>query len=287
MIPIPFHEIAKSLIFLPLQGVQNLHMRHRRLTQNLIFPQGDGRMLRKAHSSLLLCGLAVLGLQSLASATIPYSLVTNDADSGISSSNTYTHAIDFNASGGGATINGVVFTAATGNTGNFTRTVANGSVNNHNGTGEVTTSGNLADLMQGFLYNSGPATDGSGLQTYTITGLTIGTTYDLRLYNHAWTAAGNRPNELVFDVGGANDSTGFINTDRATTVGMAGDNDSYYINYRYTASSTSLVFTAANQSGSNASFHLYGLTNQVVIPEPSSCLLSGLGGLLLLRRRRK
>ena len=139
-------------------------------------------------------------------AEIDKALVTNDADSGISSSNTYTHAIDFNNSGGGATINGVVFTAATGNTGNFTRTVANGSINNHNGTGEVTTSGNLADLMQGFLYNSGPATDGSGLQTYTITGLTMGTTYDLRLYNHAWTAAGNRPNELVFDVGGADEA---------------------------------------------------------------------------------
>ena len=244
-------------------------------------------MLRKAHSTLLLGTLAVLGLQGMASATITYVRVTDDADSGISSSNTYTHAIDFNQSAGGApTINGVVFTAATGNTTGFTRIVANGSINNHNGTGVVSTSGNLANLMQGFLYNSGPATDGSGLQTYTLTGLTMGTTYDLRLYNHAWTAAGNRPNELVFDVGGAADSTGFINTDRATTVGLPGDNDSYYINYRYTAASTSLVFTAANQSGSNASFHLYGLTNQVAIPEPTSCLLGAMGSLLLLRRRR-
>jgi hypothetical protein len=69
---------------------------------------------------------------------------------------------------------------------------------------------------------------------------------------------------------------------------MASSTDSYYINYRYTATTTSLTWTAANSSGSNASWHLYGLTNQVVpVPEPSSCLLGMLGCLLLLHRRRK
>ena len=228
-------------------------------------------MMSRTHSHLFLSALVALGLQGTACATISYVLVTNDADSNISSSNTYTHAIDFsNSTSGAATINGVAFTGATGNTGNFTRTVANGGATNNPGEGIVTTSGGLRDLMQGFLFNNNPATDGSGLQTYTLTGLSIGVTYDLRIYTHLWTnGTPPRPNTLIFDVGGANDSTGVIDQDNSTTVGMSNSDDSYYINYRYTATSTSLVWTAANQSGSNASFHLYGLTNQVV-PEPGT-----------------
>ena len=81
-----------------------------------------------------------------------------------------------------------------------------------------------------------------------------------------------------------------IDQDNAATVGFT-QNDSYYINYRYTATGTSLTWTAANASGSNASWHLYGITNQVVpnaIPEPTSLLVGaiGLGGLAARRRRR-
>lgn len=195
--------------------------------------------------------------------SISYTKVTNDLDSGIDSSNTYTHAIDFESSGTTATINGVAFASAGGDTANFTRTVANGTLNNHHGTGVVSTSENLANLMQGFLFNASPATDGSGLQTYTITGLSSGTMYDMRVYSHNWGNPGSRFNTLVFDAGGANDSTGSINQDDSTTVGFA-TTDSYYINYRFVADSSSLTFTAANASGSDASWHLYGLSNQVV-----------------------
>ena len=233
-----------------------------------------------AASALALVGAANAGV-------ISYVRVTNDADSGISSANTYTHAIDFEQTPTGTTINGVVFTGMNNAYGpGFTRTLANGGSSHNNGAGVVSTTGNLANLMQGFLYNNGPATDGTGLQTYTISGLTPGTTYDLRVYTHLWTNPGNRPNTLVFDSTGAADSTGLINQDNATSFGMPGVTDSAYINYRYTATGTSLSFTAANAAGSNASWHLYGLSNQVV-PEPGSLALLGLGGLLVGYRRRR
>ena len=98
------------------------------------------------------CGMLAFACAFSAHAgDISYVKVTNDADSGISSSNTYTHAIDFSNSTttSVATINGVAFTGLTGNGAGFSRTVANGGAVNNPGSGVVTTSGNLADLMQG------------------------------------------------------------------------------------------------------------------------------------------
>jgi PEP-CTERM motif len=45
------------------------------------------------------------------------------------------------------------------------------------------------------------------------------------------------------------------------------------------------VITTTINNTAGASWHYYALTNQVV-PEPGSLVLLGLGGLLLLRRRR-
>ena len=191
---------------------------------------------------------------------ISYVHVNTDTDSGIKASRNYTHAIDFQSSGAIATINGVAFTAMSGSGAGFTHTVADPTANSHHGEGIVSTSGGLRNLMQGFIYNGSPDTDGTGLQTYTLSGLTSGTTYDLRIYTHSWGSSGTRTNTLVFDVGGAAVSTGEINEDDATTVGLPAWNNSYYINYRFTATGSTFVFTAANAVDSDASWHLYGLT---------------------------
>jgi len=244
------------------------------------------RILRNTLLAWAACA-AVLACSAHA-AVISFVKVTNDADCGISTANTYTHTIDFeqSATGKTATINGVAFTSLSGNNATFTRTVANGNATNHNGAGVVSTCGGLLDLMTGFLYNNNPSTDGTGKQTYTITGLTVGTMYDLRIYSHNWVTNDTRVNTLVFDPSGAADSTGPIDQDHSTTVGMPNNTDSYYINYRYTATSTSLTWTAANAAGSNASWHLYGLTNQVV-PEPATMLVLMAGGLAALLKRRR
>ena len=224
----------------------------------------------------------VLTAASVDAGTISYIKVTNDLDSGIKSAYTYTHALDLDNNTTGVTVNGVPFAGynnASNGTLNFSRAVANGSINDHNGAGFVTTSGALAGLMQGFFYNGNPATDGTGLQTYTISGLAAGTTYDARLYSHQWANPPSRPNTLVFDPDGPgpiSDSTGVIDQDVATTVGMPNATDSYFINYRYTAvAGQDLVITAANAVGSNASWHLYGFSNQIALGLGEDLLVNG------------
>jgi hypothetical protein len=218
-----------------------------------------------------------------ANAAISYVKVTNDADSGISSSNTYTHALDFQSGGNIANINTVAFTSWGGN-GDGANFAGSTGIYGNTGAGVVTTTGNLVDLMQGMIY---PSSNDNTLKTYNLSGLTPNETYDLRVYNHAWSDGESRLNTLVFDAGGADASTGSINASDATTVGLAGANDSYYINYRYTASSSEIVITT--QSSNSAGWHLYGLTNQVAVavPEPTTTALLGLGGLALILRRRK
>ena len=237
------------------------------------------------HAVVAILGTGIFGLATFTSATpISYVKVTNDIDSGISTNNTYTHAIDFERTPVATTVNGVAFTSLSGSGGNFTHALSNGGGFHHDSGGVVTTSGDLAGLMQGFIFHNGALA--GGLQTYTLSGLQAGTTYDLRIYTHSFSSEANRPNTLVFDVGGAEDSTGPINEDNATSVGLPGADDSYYINYRYTAASSNFVFTAESLSD-NASWHLYGLSNQVAIPEPTMIGMLALGaGLLLFIRRR-
>lgn len=260
----------------------------------IIYPMNPNRIdMKRTIPFYNLATAGFLSLSGLASGAISYVRITNDADSGISTDNTYTHTLDFDTTTTGVTVNGVVFSGynlAANGTLNFNRTIANGSLNHNAGTGIINATGNVTGLMGGFLFNNGPAIDGSGLQTYNISGLTAGTTYDARIYSSQWRDPPSRPNTLVFDPDGAgaiSDSTGLIDQDDPTTVGLA-TGDAYYINYRYTAvAGENLVITVANQSGSNASWHLYGFTNQVVVPEPSGTALLGLGGLALMFRRRR
>lgn len=226
-----------------------------------------------------------------ACAAITYVNITGDADSGISSSNTYTHALDFGNSDV-ATVNGVSFVGyLTGSNGsnNFSASVSSGSIvdsfpnANHNVTGD------LADLLTDMYFNNGGAAGGTA--TWTLSGLTAGQAYDARIYVRTYgDSAGNRDATLVFDhdgAGGSSLSTGTINEDDATgsTPGFSNFNDAYYINYRFTAVAGEDLVITATQDIANSSWHLYGLTNQVV-PEPSSLTLAALGTLVCFRRRR-
>lgn len=239
----------------------------------------------------VLAGL--LGLSAAAShAAITYTKITSDADSGISTGNTYTHTLDFGTGTPGAVVNGVQFSAynaGANGTLNFNRAVSTGTLNDHAGNANFTVTGGLTGLLTDMLYNGGNTPGGT--TTWTLGGLTAGVTYDLRIYTRQWAAPSTRTVTFNFDPDGAgavSESSININEDDATSVGMANANDAYYINYRYTAVAGQNLVITGTQEFNNNSWHLYGLSNQVVpVPEPAGAALSGLAALgLMLRRRR-
>jgi len=175
---------------------------------------------------------------------------TTDAGTGISSSKTYTHALDFNAGASVANINGVAFAAA-GTTGATWTLNAGGTAGNAN-TGMIPASGGMHTLLEDFYYGANPG-------QLALTGLTPGETYELRFYNRRW--GGDRTQAITYTAGTATASLNF-NED-------ASDAPSY-IGYRYVADATGTVTARfAINNSSNASYHFYGLTNEVV---PASAL---------------
>ena len=239
----------------------------------------------------LLLTLGVLHLATVAShAAINYVQITGDADSGIVSSNTYTHALDFGTGTPGALINGVQFAAynnGADGTLNFTRTVSSGTENDNAGNAGHNVTGNLANLLTDMIFNGGNAPGGTTV--WTLSGLTAGVSYDARIYTRQWASPNDRSATLVFDPDGPGaiaESTSLINEDDALTVGMPAANTAYYINYRFTAVAGQNLVITGTQNNLNQSWHLYGLSNQVV-PEPSTTAFAGLVGLGLLARRRR
>ena len=225
---------------------------------------------------------------------ISYTKITNDADSGISSANTYTHAVDFQRSGtGAAVVNGVQFDAYTksGNPGLALAVTAFGSLGDLDGGGTVTTTGGVSALMEGFVFNNGFSSSATGEDMVaTLSGLEEGQQYELRIYTHRWTG-GTRNVSVTFDPDGGGpiaDATPTLNQEDARTAlgPAAAVDDSYYISYTYQATSTQNLRVFFDQETNN-SWHLYGLTNQVaLIPTPEALTVLGSGLLLMARRQR-
>jgi len=225
----------------------------------------------------MLAVVALLGLlTSVNAGQISYVLITNDADCGISTDNTYTHTIDFGTGTPGALINGVQFDAynnAANGTLNFNRESASGLASDHAGNGGHNVSGGLVDLMTDMLYNGN--NDPGGTTTWTLSGLSAGKTYHTRIYSRWWGASPSRLVTFVFDPDGAGpiaDSTVKINQDGATSAGLANDDDAYYINYQFKAVSGQDLVITLTQDILNYSWHLYGLTNQEFSSETASAL---------------
>jgi hypothetical protein len=201
---------------------------------------------------------ALVALQSLplVAGTLSYVPISNDANSGISSSNQYTHAIDFGTNPLAA-INGVNFVNGFGTaSGAITNFGSTNIPSAHPGNAAHNVSGNLVNLMTDMNYN---AANGKVV----LTGLTPGNTYDFRLYNRQWDPS-NRSQNFKFNEGLPAFTTVTLNPDDAAAIppGLAAGNTANYMNYRFTAQSTQLIVGIDQVGG--GTYHLYGLTNQQV-----------------------
>jgi len=201
--------------------------------------------------------------------------ITDDASTDIDPSKVYTHAI---SGGAAAVINGVSFDVLSTASipANFIWDAGDKSFNEvvqNNGDwlpeeGFVTGPG-LVSLLESFSYSSTGLTPGSG-QTYTLTNLTPGTNYDLRLYIRLWDTEGDaRQIDLIFNNGSeqAIQPYGALPEDRpGALTGTGNHHEAYYLNFNYTAQTTELTIEAniaECNPAANGSFHLYGLTNEV------------------------
>lgn len=252
--------------------------------------------MRDCHKLAAAIAAAVVTSATAASAiagTVTYVEIT-DGNGDISTANTYTHALEFGSVAGPATVNGVTFTEGIGPGGsgaNSSNTFSQGPHPGDTGHAAYTPDGPIEALLQDMIYD-GTGDPPNRVATLTLTGLTPGVTYDARIYSRRWDPTANRSTNISFNedgVAGAEGSTGLINQNDSNTLPGAGFSDpeqeSYYVNYRYTAASPSLEMTFTNQTGDT--WHLYAVTNQVV-PEPGSLAVLGIGaGALLARRRRR
>jgi hypothetical protein len=190
---------------------------------------------------------------------------TGDADSGISSSKTYTHAVDFLGSGA-TTINGVLFDDVNATGPNYALTAPN-SFNNNTGNNALT--GGARELVDDFRYG--------GTETLLLSGLTPGQTYTTTFYDVGWGNVGGR----VVDI--SDSQGGFYN---GFDANYTGNGNGHLLQYTYTAASGSITFTIVPLVAGD-SFHQYAFTNELVaVPEPGAVAGVLLLGAVAMRRRQ-
>ena len=181
-------------------------------------------------------GLASLNV-SLQAGTFSFTTLTGDADSGLSTGKTYSHAVSL--VGNAATANGVAFEAASAAGTNWT---FNGPsfFTGDSGPGNVT--GAIGDVLRRFQYGNG---------TVTLGGLIPGQPYVTTWYSKGWEAAGRVVNITASDGG----STTFDQD-------VYGQNNGSLLQYSFIAppgGSIAYGFTGVTA----ASFHMYGFTNEL------------------------
>ena len=202
---------------------------------------------------------------------VPIPATGSDAQSGMDPAKVYTSAIAAgNTKAAGRTVNGLALGALTG-AGNtctangVTLSAATGTLNNGGGkAASIQADGAMADLLAGMIFNDGAGDNSEQYAVLDPVTLTVGKTYDLRVY--VCNASGeNRQVSLSFAGDGKPAvSTDFFNEDDATTSagGFAEPNQVYYINYRFTWDGVSTPGFTATQKFGGTPFCLYAVTNQ-------------------------
>ena len=175
---------------------------------------------------------------------------TNDAGTGIGGM--YTHAVDLNAGGTPAVINGVTFEDANATSGaNWSLT---GVPNPFPGAG---TGSDNDELLSDFYYNGNPG-------VLTLTGLTPGQGYDLRLYQKVWSLGADRSQQFTINTDGIKQTVD-LNPDG---IGKS------YFSLKYTAGASGTVSLTAEPNVPGSTYHWYGFTNQTATITPALVTLT-------------
>jgi hypothetical protein len=193
-----------------------------------------------------------------------------DAAIGISTSKTYTHTFDFGANAP-VTINGVVFergpTASLtalytgtsrqgyGYTLSETRATMNLPVHAGNDP-SAQADGDSAELLRDMVYQGTP--NPGDAERLTLSNLVAGTTYSTRFYYRTWTLPSD-PSRVI-NISADGETHGTLSDTFRLSEDAGG---SHYLDYTFTADSTDVTFQFA-ATVYNYSFHIYGLTNEVI-----------------------
>jgi autotransporter-associated beta strand protein len=171
-----------------------------------------------------------------------------DTSVGLSSSKTYLNAVNMSGGSGTLTINGVVFS----NTSGFN---PSGSTWSTSGLGAVASGGDAIGGSLGTLLNSlnhNPSAPAGAIETFTLSGLTVGQTYVMTFYSKSWDNAGLRMQDATSSSGAS-----LISYDQD----IGGKPNANLVRYTFTASNTTESVSFA-QRVYNYSMHQYGFTTE-------------------------
>jgi hypothetical protein len=211
----------------------------------------------------------------------------SDATSRISTQYTYTQAIDLYSAGSGETINGVTFAADSA----ANRMTYHYDVVGFDQTGTSTTTnetGQIRTMEMHYVYDSNPNVI---TEQVTISNLTVGYTYTTTFYDEGSRTIGNQYTTVT-----DGDGTKFVYDE---DYSGPGNGNALQDTFRATATSYTYTFTrdatdsnpGDPNSGNPDVFFLYGFSNQITTPEPSTFALLGVGSVLLTgyawKRRRR
>ena len=191
--------------------------------------------------------------------------LSDDASTGISTAKAYTHLLDLGSRTAAptvTTINGVLFTKVSAAAGGAGLTPApaltshtGGDFNNDSRLGPVTAGSGLYHLLYDMLYISNGAAEGiTRSTTLTLSGLTAGRPYELRIYNRSWSWNNTRQQLIDFccTADGAFRDSFFFNPDALAPNALV---------YRYVPEGTTLTIRVINATINNG-WHIYGITNE-------------------------
>jgi hypothetical protein len=207
---------------------------------------------------------------------------SSDSDSGITTQYTYTHAVDLG--GSGETINGVPFVAdSSANRVTYQYDVSPALVGTA-ATDNLPAGSGVRNLTTQYIYDDSSS---PGDLTLTLKGLTVGYTYTTTFYDIGSGSAGSQYTRVrdgdaiqyVYDenYNGNGNGTLLSNTFTATTT-----------TYTYTFITDTVDSNPGdpNVTPLTSTFFLYGFSNQVVTPEPSTLTIFTFGLPILLGYRR-